>query len=711
MADQPASAPAGESAAPQAAQADDPAIQALLTQGLAHHSEGRLDEARAAYEEVRARAPDNADALHLLGLLTFEAGHAEEGVALVQLAIAKAPKFTAAITNLATMLRQMRREGEAMGFFRKSVELKPDSPAGHRDLGYALLQQGAFDEAAEQLTQAVQLDPEDHVAHVGLGLARLNQRRLPEAEASLRHALGLRPAAHEIHLNLGACLRMQGRLDEAIGSFRVSLLLRPNYPEALLNLTATLVQAGRVDEAMEFLPRALEANAERGEIHLLHGQIQRGRGDIDGAVASLNKAVTLMADPSVPYNALASLLRAAGRRSDIIVLEQNMVSRRPASVPNRIRLAQALAHVGRLDEAVAACQRAMALDPKALDATSTLASIRSIQGRHDDARKGFEEVLAANPAHAGARASLAALDLAAGDLAGGFARFEARFDMAELAAFRAATPRLPPLAEAGDLAGKRILLAAEQGIGDTLQFVRYAPLLAERGATVLLEVQPPLVPLLEGMQGVAAVTAQGGIAPEFDFTSPMMSLPHVFGTTLDTIPAAVPYLRAPAAQRERWRARLAAGGPARRIGLCWSGNPGYSADMFRSIPLALLRPLLAMPELRFHLLQTDIRDGDDALIAEAPATVDLRRDLADFADTAAVVEQMDLVITADTSIAHLAGALGRPVWIMLPYSADWRWLRDRDDSPWYPTVRLFRQGRFNDWPPVIEAVLAALRSR
>jgi tetratricopeptide (TPR) repeat protein len=705
MSDQPTAASSGE-AAPQPA---DPAIQALLTQGLGHHSEGRLDEARAIYEEVRAREPENPDALHLLGLIAFEAGHTEEAVALVQLAIAKAPNFTSAITNLATMLRQMRRGGEAMGLFRRSVEIRPTSPAGHRDLGYALLQQGVLDEAAEHLVQAVQLDPEDHVAHVGLGLARLNQGRLPEAEASLRHALGLRPAAHEIHLNLGAALRAQGRLDEAIGSFRVALLLRPNYPAALVNLSAALVQAGRMDEALEFLPRALEAMPERGEVHLLHGQVQRGRGDIDGAVASLNRAVTLMDDPSVAYTALSTLLRAAGRLRDIVALEQTMVSRRPASVPNRIRLAQALVRVGRLDEAVAVCQRALALDPAAIDATSTLASIRSIQGRHDAARKGFEEVLAANPGHAAARTSLATLDLAEGDLAGGFARFEARFDMPELAAFRTASPRLPALAVSGDLSGKRILLAAEQGIGDTLQFVRYAPLLAARGATVLLEVQPPLVPLLDAMPGIAGVTAQGGIAPQFDFTCPMMSLPNVFGTTPDSIPAAVPYLHAPAGHRETWRQRLGAGDGLRRIGLCWSGNPGYSADMFRSIPLALLRPLLAASGARIHLLQTDIRDGDDALLAAAPAAVDLRRDLADFADTAAVVEQMDLVITADTSIAHLAGALGRPVWIMLPYAADWRWLREREDTPWYPTARLFRQSRFNDWTPVVEAVLAALR--
>jgi hypothetical protein len=219
------------------------------------------------------------------------------------------------------------------------------------------------------------------------------------------------------------------------------------------------------------------------------------------------------------------------------------------------------------------------------------------------------------------------------------------------------------------------------------------------------------VPLLEGMAGVAAVVAQGGTMPEADFVCPMMSLPLVFGTWVMSVPAQVPYLAAPEARRAAWGARLGAATPGRRrVALCWSGNPAYSADMFRSVPLSLLAPLLAAPGLEVFLVQTDIRAGDDAVVAAHPGVVDLRRELGDLADTAAVLERMDLVISVDSAVAHLAGALGRPLWVLLPFMADWRWLEERTDSPWYPTARLFRQPGFGDWAAVAGAVQAALRA-
>jgi hypothetical protein len=207
------------------------------------------------------------------------------------------------------------------------------------------------------------------------------------------------------------------------------------------------------------------------------------------------------------------------------------------------------------------------------------------------------------------------------------------------------------------------------------------------------------------------VSAQGAAVPEADFVCPMMSLPLVFGTRVDTIPARVPYLAAPADRRAAWAARLGPATPGRRrVALCWAGNAAYATDMLRSVPLALLEPLLSEPEVELYLVQTELRAGDDAVVASHPGVVDLRRDLQDFADTAAVLERMDLVISVDTAVAHLAGALARPLWVMLPFAADWRWLEERTDSPWYPTARLFRQPAFGDWGSVTRAILAALRA-
>jgi tetratricopeptide (TPR) repeat protein len=561
--------------------------------------------------------------------------------------------------------------------------------------------------AAELFLKAVRLQPDNPMAHAGLGSARLIQQRFQEAEASLRQALGLSPANHEIHMHLALALRALGRHDEAIGSLRVALLLRPNYDEAQTNLGMLLLERGRAEEALAALRAAVGLNPARGQAHFAIAQILYPQGDVDGAIESLRTAAAHLPDPTPAHNALRQVLRAAGRTGELLELEQGRGGETPA---DRLRLARALAEGGRLDEAVALLEGIAPDAAESVGALSTLGGIRYIQGRSEEARAAYAALLARAPGDASARTTMAMMALAEGDFAGGLPGFEARLEMPQLAAFRPAGTPLPALATGVALAGKRVLLAAEQGQGDTLHFVRYARQLANRGAEVLLEVQAPLVGLLSAMPGVAGVTAQGSAAPAADFVCPMMSLPLVFGTEVETIPAAVPYLAVPEARRAAWAGRVApAVAGRRRVALCWSGNPGYSADLFRSIPLRHFAPLLGDAGLSVHLVQTDIRAGDDAVVAAHPGVVDLRRELGDFADTAAVLAQMDLVITVDTAVAHLAGALARPVWVLLPYAADWRWLQDRNDSPWYPTARLFRQEVPGDWGPVLAAVLAALR--
>ena len=683
----------------------------LLQACMEQHKAGQLAEARAGLEAVLARHPENADALHLLGLVRFGEGHSDEGVALVRRALARAPSFSTAVGNLAAMLRLMARPAEALALLRTSADASPDDADALRNLGFSVLKDGDASAAAELFLKVVRLAPGDPYGHVGLGTARLTQQRFHEAEASLRHALGIAPGDPEIHMRLALALRMLGKLDEAIGSLRVALLLRPTYPQAQANLGLFLLQRGRVDEAAASLRQAIALEPRLGEAHFALGQILRSQGDADGALASLRMALETLANPTLAYNTLVGMLTGHRHLGDLVAVERLMASRQPTAAAPQLRLARALARAGLLDEAVAAAEASQALQPGSADAIATIAGIRYVQGRTDEARAAFGAVLALSPGEPVARTTLAMMQLADGDFAAGLAGFEARFDLPQLAAFRTQGTRLPPLS-AGSVSGKRVLLAAEQGQGDTLQFVRYARLLAERGATVLLEVQAPLVRLMEAMPGIAGVSAQGSPPPQADFSCPMMSLALAFDTRVDSIPAAVPYIAVPADRREAWRARL--GAPTtgrRRIGLCWSGNPGFSADRFRSIELALLQPLLADPRLAVHLVQTDIRDGDDAVVATAPGVVDLRRELRDFADTAAVIEQLDLVISVDTAVAHLAGALGRPVWILLPYGADWRWLQDRNDSPWYPTARLFRQTTMGDWTPVLAAVHAALNLR
>jgi len=299
--------------------------------------------------------------------------------------------------------------------------------------------------------------------------------------------------------------------------------------------------------------------------------------------------------------------------------------------------------------------------------------------------------------------------LVSGDLRAGWPQCEYRWRIAGSVPTRV----LPAPVWRGDapLEGKTILLHAEQGLGDTLQFLRYVPLVAARGAEICLEVQPSLLPLLAGYPGTASVLARGETLPPVDFHCPLLSLPLAFSTGLDSIPAPVPYLHAPGDRVARWRELT---GPARgpRVGLVWAGNPGHANDRNRSIPFTLFRPICApLAGVQFFNLKIEASQADAVALAGTPGIVDHSAMVRDFADTAALVAQMDLVISVDTSVAHLAGALGKPVWLLLPFSPDWRWLLDRDDSPWYPSMRLIRQTRIGEWNAVLNRVRRELEGR
>jgi hypothetical protein len=291
-----------------------------------------------------------------------------------------------------------------------------------------------------------------------------------------------------------------------------------------------------------------------------------------------------------------------------------------------------------------------------------------------------------------------------GDYERGWAEYEWRWRTGEMHLPSFAQPRW----DGAPLGGRTVLLYAEQGLGDALQFVRYAPLVRQRGGRVIVACRAPLLRLLAGCAGIDRLADQAGDLPAFDVYAPLLSLPHLLGTTLATVPAAVPYLHADPALVERWRGELAAG-PAFRVGIGWQGSPLHPADRRRSVPVSFFRPLAAVPGVRLYSLQKGT--GAEQLggpHGRFPAE-DLSPRLADFADTAAVMKNLDLVITVDTALAHLAGALGLPVWVALPFAPDWRWLTGRDDSPWYPTARLFRQPRAGAWAEVFGALAAELR--
>ena len=495
----------------------------------------------------------------------------------------------------------------------------------------------------------------------------------------------------------------QARAFEAAASCALLILAQDAAHFDALHLLGVLsLNKGQNADAVGYLTRAARLRPDDGAIPFALGNAFAALHLHEQAIAAYRRAP---ANEQV-LNNLGAALRHAGRTGEAIETFRRVLARQPHFAPAWFNLGESLAAAEQWEEAVTAFRAA--LTHAAPDtAAERLARIAIALGnalveldRVEAARAACEAMRTRfpdNPAliwHAG----LAALHL--GDYRSGWRDYEARFLV---------PGHDPPRADASmpdisALAGKRVLLLGEQGRGDVLQFVRYAPLLAERGATVHLSVTDDLKPLLSGMDGVSTVIGEDEAEPPYDIVTPVMSLPHAFGTTLETVPNRVPYLRAPASRISAWRDRLAAVA-ALHVGLCWaSTNPGPR----RGTDLETLRPLLDCPGVRIHALQKAIPDGDRACLHRHPAVQDHSADLTDFAETAALIEALDLVISIDTAVAHLAGGLGKPVWIMLPHVAEWRWLRGRGGSPWYPSARLFRQPAPGDWAGLTDAIATAL---
>jgi hypothetical protein len=401
------------------------------------------------------------------------------------------------------------------------------------------------------------------------------------------------------------------------------------------------------------------------------------------------------------WHLLSVIAAHRGRHADSAELASRALRLDPRHVEALSNRGAALRNLGRVQEALADYDRALALMPNHGPAHVNRGVALAALNRYEEAHASYDRALAIDPRDARARFNRSLARLVRGDLAGGFADFEARWTGSDTQAGPRAFAA-PQWTGHEPLAARTVLLHTEQGFGDAIQFSRYVPQVAARGATVVLEAHVGLAPLLAQLPGVARTVVRGEPLPAFDLHCPLMSLALAFGTTLDTIPHAVPYLQAPEAHVERWRSRL--GPRARpRVGLAWSGSTTLKNDRNRTIALAQLAPLRAAP-FDFYALQKDIRAADVDALASGPPVAAFADDLVDFRDTAALVQEMDLVISVDTAVAHLAGAMGKPVWVLLPWSPDWRWLLERTDSPWYPTARLWRQARPGDWAGVIERV-------
>jgi len=575
--------------------------------------------------------------------------------------------------------------------------------------GLAHHQAGRLAEADACYRQLLAREPAHADSLHLLGVIAHQLGRNEAAVEAIGRAIAAQPRVADYHSNLGNVLRALGRLDPAVASYRAALALKPDYPVAQYNLGNALRDLGRAKEAEAGYRQAVRLKPDFAEAHHNLGTLLREDGRL--AEAERHYRAALRGQPGNPawHCALGDTLRAQDRPEAAVACYRTALGLKPDYPEALNNLGNALRALDRPAEAEAAYRQALGLKPGFVDAQANLAILLMLDNRLDEAVEACRATLRLDPDHAVAHANLGVLLLRAGRLAEGWPEYEWRWRVGPEIGLQDrgfSQPRWTGEA----LGGRVLLIHAEQGYGDTIQFCRYLSLAAAYGR-VVLEVPRPLLRLLSDLPGIERIVATGDPLPEFDLHCPLLSLPGVFGTTLDTIPATVPYLAADPSGAMVWRDRLAAL-PGLRVGLVWAGNPArhvamaQAVDRRRSIGLAQLAPFAAIHGVTFVSLQKGEAAG--AVPLSGMVVHDWTDELTDFADTAALVQALDLVISVDTAVAHLAGALGKPVWLLNRFDTCWRWLADRDDSPWYPTLRQFRQPRPGDWDSVLDEVRAAL---
>jgi len=560
---------------------------------------------------------------------------------------------------------QAGRLAEAEGCYQRVLAFEPRQPEALRFLGIICRQRGELTRARECLEKALAAQPSDAHAHHDLGLVHFESGDLEQAAAAYRKAIEILPGFPDAHYNLGnACYALKQR-EEAAASYRHALEHQPDLAEAHYNLGLLDQEKGDLESAAQHYRRTMELNPSHLDARLNLGLVLKESGKADDAEACLQQLLAF--DPKHPKA--------------------------------RINLAALWAARDELESADQTCRDVVREYPALAEAWLNLGVTRQALGDPSNAIRCFGRALELQPGYAEAEYNLGIAQLLTGDFADGWKNYEARW-RTDIPIFK---PRrfAAPLWQGEELNGRRVLVHAEQGLGDAIQFARYISLLAERSAEIIFECPAPLVRLLATVRGAARVISRGEPLPAVDFQIPLLSLPHRMGTIFGNIPNQVPYLRVP----DGTAVKLTQTASARlRVGLAWAGNPFHGKDRSRSIALEKFSPLLALSGVAFHSLQVGAANRELTEAKSAGAVISLESQLNDFAATAAAIQQLDLVLSVDTAVAHLAGALGKPVWVLIPFAPDWRWLLGREDSPWYPTMRLFRQPRRGDWSSVIEQI-------
>jgi tetratricopeptide (TPR) repeat protein len=684
-------------------------VAQALAQAVQQHRAGQLQQAEQLYRAILQVQPQQVDALHLLGVLASQVGKHEQARAYISQALRLKPDLVEGFLNLGNILHQQGHLQEAVANLQQALRLKPAFSEAHLILGHLFHEQRQLAEAQACYQQALRLQPECTEAHYNLGHLLHEQGQLAEALACYQQVLRLQPNCAEAHNSLGATLQKQGKFAEAQACYEQALRYQPDYAEAYNNLGTVLQGQGQLAEALACYQQALHLEPVYAEAHNNLGNLLQKQGQLEKAQACYQQAVRHKPDYAEAHNNLGHLLQKRGQLAEAQVSYQQALRHKPDYAEAHNNLGNLLREQGQLAQAQACYEQALGLKPDYAKAHYNLGNVFRDHGKIAEAQACYQQALRYQPDYVHAHVNRAFTWLLTGDFEQGWPEYEWRWGCKEFSLCR-----LPqPVWDGSPLHGQTILLYAEQGLGDTLQFVRYAALVKECGGCVLVACQPPLVSLFSRCRGIDQVLPDGSALPSFDVWALLMSLPGILGTSLAAIPAQVPYLFPDAERMDFWRQELTSIS-ALKIGIAWEGNPQFRRSLqnkIRSIPVTEFAPLGRLEGVHLFGLQKGPAVEQLHHLAEVVPVTDLSSRLETFEDTAAVIQNLDLVICADIMIAHLAGALGGPVWLALPFAGEWRWLLEREDSPWYPNMRLFRQQERGNWAEVFGRMATALKQR
>lgn len=702
---------------------------------------GDFEKAKACYLQAISVKPDYAEAHVNLGFVLREQKLFVEAEQALEQAILLNPEMEDAYYLLATVLQELGKLSDAIVNYNKAIELKPNFEMVYLDLGRALFQEGQVenaeiaiaksielypgnadfhyfrgklfahagepDQAVECFVRALSIQPNFAEGHNDLGLQLQAQNKFDAAIESYQKALSFKSDYAEALANMAFALQSQGKLDAAIVNYRSALTINPNFVAVRNNLASVLQAQDKPEEAIEHLQKAVAIDPDYAEAHSNLGVAFQLHGKFAAAAQSCRMALSIKPNFAEAHSNLADALQALDNLDAAVESYQRAVALNPNLEKTHYNLGNAYIAQGKYDTAVIHYRQAILIKPDFFNAHQNLGNAFVALGKREMAIECFKIAISLKPDFSEAHLNMSLCHLLTGNFEIGWAEYEWRWQSTHMKVTNRDYKR-PLWRGEESLAGKTILLHHEQGFGDTLQFCRYAKLVAAQSATVILVVPKTLKSVLANLEGITQIFDESEPLPLFDYHCPLMSLPRAFSTNINNIPGETPYVSCNQEARSIWQKKL--GHKTRpSIGLVWSGSIAHKNDANRSISLSDLLGLVS-EDFQFVSLQKELHPDDQPLLAMQKNIAHFGEDLTSFSDTAGLIANLDLVISVDTSVAHLAGAMGKPVWILLPFNPDWRWMLERSDSPWYPSAKLFRQPKMGDWNSVLSAVSKELKN-